>query len=132
MIVPVIQSMLRTPDANVPTVLEGALDLANTLMDPGMPFESLTKVHRHLSDLVLALLNAHDDPAVLQSCCEYLRCATSLEAAFQKEARLVLRLMARYIFCPCHSDQKAMRHLHIVLSSVLQTLCQADGRDAFK
>ena len=73
MVVPVVDSILRKPEANWPTAVEGALDLVNTLLEPGLAFPLVTEVHRQLSHRVLALMNTHDDPAVLQSCCEYLR-----------------------------------------------------------
>lgn len=73
MVNPVVESIIRKPDVNPATALEGALDLANTLLEPGLALELVKDVHRQLSDRVLALINTYDDPAVLQSSCEYLR-----------------------------------------------------------
>ena len=70
---PVIESIVRKPEVNSATVLEGALDLANTVLEARLPFGDISQVHRLLSDRVMALLNTHDDAAVLQSSCEYIR-----------------------------------------------------------
>lgn len=77
MVVPVVESIVRKPEVNAATVVEGALDLANTLLEAKLPEESLGQMHGQLSERVLALLQGHDDPAVLQSCCEYLRSAAA-------------------------------------------------------
>lgn len=73
MVIPVVHSIIRKPEVNPATAVEGALDLANALLEPGLAVGLVLDVHRQLSDTVLALMNMHDDPAVLQSCCEYLR-----------------------------------------------------------
>ena len=73
MVVPVVDSIIRKPDVNPATALEGALDLVTTLLEANLALELVKQVHQQLSNHVLALINAHDDPAVLQSSCEYLR-----------------------------------------------------------
>ena len=73
MVVPVVDSIIRKPEVNPATAMEGALDLVNALLEAELALELVTQVHRQLSDRVLALVNTHDDPAVLQSSCEYLR-----------------------------------------------------------
>ena len=76
-IMPIVLSIISKPDVNGPTVFEGALDLANTLLEAGLPIEALKETQRLLFGRVLALLSSQDDPAVLQSCCEYLKSGAS-------------------------------------------------------
>lgn len=73
LVIPIVVSIISKPKENAPTIIEGALDLANTLLEAGPPIEALKECQRLLITQVLTLLNNHDDSAVLQSCCEYLR-----------------------------------------------------------
>ena len=69
---PVLSSIASKPEANPPVLIEGALDLATALLRPSSP-QSAAAVHGMFSGTVMTLLRVHDDPGVLQSCCEYLR-----------------------------------------------------------
>jgi hypothetical protein len=71
-VLPVLVSLASKPDQNVPTVVEGALDLANALLTPSTP-QAAAEVHALFSATVMGLLRTQDDPGILQSCCEYLR-----------------------------------------------------------
>lgn len=69
---PVLVSLASRPDQNEPTVVEGALDLANALLTPSTP-QAAAEVHTLFSPTVMGLMHTQDDPGILQSCCEYLR-----------------------------------------------------------
>lgn len=57
-------------------LVEGALDVLAALLRPSAP-EQATRVHAAASSHVMALALRQDDPAILQSCSEYLRCFNS-------------------------------------------------------
>lgn len=69
---PVLRSILAEPDNGESVLIEGALDLAAALLHSAPPQEAI-RTHAALSQPVMNLLLTHDDAAVLQSCCEYLR-----------------------------------------------------------
>lgn len=66
--------ILSAPDANELVLVEGALDVVNALLRPASPGQA-ARVHSAASGPVMGLILSQDDPGVLQSASEYLRCA---------------------------------------------------------
>ena len=66
--------ILSAPEAGNPTLVEGALDVTCALLRPAA-HEQAARVHAAASGPVMTLVLRADDPGILQSACEYLRCA---------------------------------------------------------
>lgn len=69
---PTLAGILSAPESHTPALLEGALDVLAALLRPATP-DQAARVHAAVSSHVMALALSQDDPAVLQSCSEYLR-----------------------------------------------------------
>jgi hypothetical protein len=69
---PHLLAIISNPAGNSTTLVEGALDLCNTLLWPASP-DQAARIHAAASGPVMALVMHQDDAAILQSCSEYLR-----------------------------------------------------------
>ena len=69
---PHLASIITSPSSHEPSLVEGALDMVTILLKPATT-EQAARMHAALSGAVLRLMLHHDDPGILQSCCEYMK-----------------------------------------------------------
>ena len=77
--IPALVDIIKAPDTSSSALVEGALDILAALLRPSAP-QQAAAVHSAASSHVMALALHQDDPAILQSCSEYLRSVRRLLA----------------------------------------------------
>lgn len=69
---PHLVGIISSPSTNSTALVEGALDMLNTLLRPATP-DQAARIHAAVSGSVISLIMRQDDAGILQSCSEYLR-----------------------------------------------------------
>jgi hypothetical protein len=77
--IPALVDIIKAPDTSSSVLVEGALDILAALLRPSSP-QQAAAVHSAASSHVMGLALHQDDPAILQSCSEYLRSVRRLLA----------------------------------------------------